>query len=67
MDIVLDVLSERGFFVTAHKETRTIPVKVDLKTGDIISESMSEWVFLIRFKRSVIRMDSDLLPLNHMH
>lgn len=55
--MVLDVLSERGYYVTVHQVTEQVPIKVDLKTGEIKCESNIQYVFSVKFKRSIIRQE----------
>ena len=38
VDMVMDVLSERGYHVSFESRTTHIPSKVDMKTGDISLE-----------------------------
>lgn len=57
VEMVLDVLAERGFHATSYQIKQTIPREVDLKTGQIKNSETTIHVFDIRFKKSVIRQD----------
>jgi len=57
LEMVLDVLAERGYHVAYHPIVSEIPVKVDLTTGEITCKTTTVLVFNVRFKRSIIRSD----------
>lgn len=57
IDMVIDVLSERGFQATAVCDYQTIPIRVDADTGTIISATRKVWSFEINFKSTRIRRD----------
>lgn len=57
VEMVLDVLAERGFHATSYQIKQIIPTSVDLTTGQIHNEQTVIHVFDIRFKRSFIRQD----------
>jgi hypothetical protein len=54
------VLSERGYVASAHLIEEKVPVKFDLKTGEITCEIVKTHIFKVRFRRSVIREDLDI-------
>ncbi|TVR14934.1 MAG: nucleoside monophosphate kinase [Planctomycetota bacterium] len=55
IDMVIDVLSERGFRPTAICDYQHIPIRVDEETGSIISATRKIWHFEINFKSTRIR------------
>jgi len=57
LEMTLDILAERGYRVAYHPIVSEIPIKVDLKTGDILCKTTTTLVFNVRFKHSVIRSD----------
>ncbi len=57
LDMIFDVLSERGYQVVITQEKERIPYRIDLKTGDISTEIITTTNFAIRFKRAKIRAE----------
>ena len=55
LTMLLDVFNERGYFAVGHTETKDIPARFDLKTGDITCRKKPVYRFSIRFQGSVIR------------
>jgi len=55
VEMVLDVLSERGYHVMCDVRTTAIPDHVDLDTGKIVNFFKSEYQFHVRFQRPEIR------------
>ncbi|ORY98603.1 putative adenylate kinase [Syncephalastrum racemosum] len=55
VNIVMDVLSERGYHVTFDSRTHHLPVRVDLNTGKIELETHHIHVFNIHFPKHYIR------------
>jgi len=55
LQIVLDVLSERGYYANSHQIVHYIPKKFDLKTGEITSKKVITYIFNVTFKRISIR------------
>jgi len=60
LEMVLDVLAERGYHVAYHPIVSEVPVKVDLSTGEISCKTTTVLVFNVKFKRSIIRSDDVL-------
>lgn len=63
IDMVMDVLSERGFTVSFDCRKTFVPVRVIPETWDIISETRSAYAFDIRFPKNQIRgtsIESDI-------
>jgi len=58
VEMVLDVLSERGYHVTSHNVTEQVPTRIDLQTGAIYCETTVKFVFSVKFKRSIIRPET---------
>jgi len=65
INIVLDVLSERGYVVSCHPIEEKLPIKFDKETGEIVCETVTKQTFKVRFRRSVIREDLDLMTAHH--
>ena len=55
IDIIMDVLSERGFTVSVDRRTWTVPVKINPDTWDIISETRGVYMFEVRSPQQQIR------------
>jgi len=55
IEMVLDVLSERGYHVLSDVRTSTIPDSVDLETGKIINIVKTEYQFQVKFQHPEIR------------
>ena len=55
LQMLLDVFNERGYYAVGHTETKDIPARFDLKTGEIICRKKPIYRFSIRFQGSVIR------------
>ena len=58
VDIVLDILSERGYNIRFHQSKSFVPKSVDLTTGDIKSDLEILYIFKVSFKRPVLRLDT---------
>jgi hypothetical protein len=56
----LDILSERGYAVSYVRDVRSLPLRVDLKTGEVFFKEELSHKFKIGFPRSVIRSSSVL-------
>lgn len=59
MDMVLDVMAERGYTVSGHTIDEHVPVKFDTKTGEITSNMVTSYMFKVKFKKSRIRDDQE--------
>ena len=55
VDIVMDILSERGYRISAEYRAYQTPVRVCPDSWSIITEQKSLWIFGIRFPRHLIR------------
>jgi adenylate kinase family enzyme len=55
VDILVDVLSDRGFSVAHSIEERVVPIKVDLKTGSVDSIMEDVHKFRITFQQENVR------------
>lgn len=53
--MLVDVLTERGYFAVGYTETKDIPARVDLATGEITCRKKPVYRFSLRFQGSVIR------------
>ena len=53
--MLIDVLSERGFHVTADVTRVCVPVHIDLQSGKIFSEEKKVFRFSIRFRSAQVR------------
>ena len=64
VDILTDVLSDRGYHVSYWREVTQIPLRVDLRTGQIALERRLTHRFKITFAVSSVRDlgDTDLTP-----
>jgi len=57
LEMIMDVLSERGYHVSSHIVVQHIPTSVDIQTGAVQCKVMNTWVFSIKFKRTSLRPD----------
>jgi adenylate kinase len=55
LTMLLDVFNERGYFAVGHTETKDIPARIDLATGEITCRKKPIYRFSIRYQGSVIR------------
>jgi adenylate kinase len=55
IDILMDILSERGYIVSVDSRSVSIPVKVDLATGEIMTHEQTTYLFDVRFTQHQIR------------
>lgn len=55
IDMALDILTERGFTVTLDLRKTMQPIRVELKTGEIISREVRTFEFQIEFTKPTIR------------
>jgi len=55
LTMLLDVFNERGYFAVGHTETKDIPARFDLISGEITCRKKPVYRFSIRFQGSVIR------------
>ncbi len=53
--MLIDIFSERGFHATVDIKRVLRPLRVDLQTGEIQSESKKVFRFIVRFKNAEIR------------
>ncbi len=53
--MLLDVFNERGYYAVGFTETKDIPARIDLTTGEITCRRKPVYRFSIRFQGSVIR------------
>lgn len=53
--MLIDVFSERGFHATADVTRVAVPLRVNLQSGEIISEHKKVFRFNVRFKNAEIR------------
>lgn len=54
-DILIDILTDRGFSVAHAEEVRVVPRRVDLATGEISCDSECVHVFRITFDKENVR------------
>ncbi|CAO3684535.1 unnamed protein product [Umbelopsis vinacea] len=55
VDMVMDVLSERGYHISFESRTTHIPCKMDMKTGDISLEHREIYVLNVHFPKHYIQ------------
>jgi adenylate kinase len=55
VNMLLDVLSERGFSVVLDVLRESVPSQIDLQTGKIINETIRVYKFEVQFERPKIR------------
>jgi adenylate kinase len=53
--MLIDVFSERGFHTTVDITRIGVPLRIDLKTGDIYSQEKKIFRFSVRFRNPKIR------------
>ena len=53
--MLIDIFSERGYHATVDKRIQTIPERVDLETGEIVSRIKNVYRINIQFRGSEIR------------
>src|SRR6202047_88717 len=53
--ILIDVFSERGFHATVNVTRIGVPLRIDLKTGEIYSQEKKVFRFSVRFRNPEIR------------
>jgi adenylate kinase len=53
--MLIDVLSERGFHITVDITRDWVPVRLDLQSGQIVSEKQKVYRFSVRFKSAQVR------------
>ena len=56
LHMLMDVFNERGYFAVGHTETKDIPARLDLNTGEITCRKKPVYRFSIRFQGSVIQI-----------
>lgn len=54
-DMIIDVLTERGYQATVENIERDVPIRVDMETGAIVCATRRFWLFEIRFHAPQIR------------
>lgn len=55
IDMVVDVLTERGYSITAECKELIVPMRVDPETHSIINATRRIWIFEVRFHAPSIR------------
>lgn len=55
VDMVIDILSDRGFLVSYRPDTRQVPARVDLRTGEVVLASEPFHYFRIEFESERLR------------
>jgi adenylate kinase len=55
IDMILDVLSDRGFHAYVEQITKSVPEKVDLNTGKVTVGTKIQFRFQVEFTKSIIR------------
>jgi adenylate kinase len=53
--MLIDVFSERGFHATVNITRIGVPMRIDLKTGEIYSREKKVFRFSVRFRNPEIR------------
>jgi adenylate kinase len=53
--MLIDVFSERGFHATVDITRIGVPLRIDLKTGEIYSQEKKVFRFGVRFRNPEIR------------
>lgn len=59
IDMLIDVLTDRGFHVWYEEEKKHVPAKVDLSTGTIHSSTEIVHLFRIKFRVTSVRADAE--------
>lgn len=54
-EIIMDILSERGYRVSAEKRFFYIPRHVDKETFNIVNDVKVIWIFSVKFQQHQIR------------
>jgi len=60
VNMILDVMAERGFTITTDIINETVPVSVDLTTGVITNTTNRTRLFKITYKKAILRQTFDL-------
>jgi adenylate kinase len=55
LDIMLDVLSDRGFHAYVEPVSRSVPVSFNMNTGAIACSTVTSFRFQVEFPKSVLR------------
>ncbi|MFW5829849.1 MAG: nucleoside monophosphate kinase [Planctomycetota bacterium] len=55
ISMIIDVLTERGYYPVVEVDEKTIPISVDLSNGAIMNARRKIWAFEIRFPATSIR------------
>jgi len=63
-EVLVDVLSDRGFAVQHTLRTQHVPVRVDTATGAVECLSEQTHVFTINFERALLRRSARTAPLS---
>src|SRR4029077_9580960 len=53
--MIIDIFSERGFHATVDVTRIGVPLRIDLKTGEIYSQEKKVFRFSVRFRNPEIR------------
>ena len=53
--MLIDIFSERGFHATVDVTRISVPLRIDLKTGEIYSQEKKVFRFSVRFRSPEIR------------
>lgn len=56
--MAIDVLTERGYHVTADQKFWREPSKIDLSTGIIHHNSVALHIFYVRFSKTELRFET---------
>eukprot|EP01116_Phalansterium_solitarium_P021574 TRINITY_DN6772_c0_g1_i2.p1 TRINITY_DN6772_c0_g1~~TRINITY_DN6772_c0_g1_i2.p1 ORF type:complete len:477 (+),score=166.93 TRINITY_DN6772_c0_g1_i2:125-1555(+) len=57
--MVIDILTERGFFVSSRTAVSNVPTHVDLASGAISYKPKPSWEFRVRWSQTAIRQEDD--------
>lgn len=60
VNMVLDVMAERGFTITTDIINETVPTRVDLTTGLITNTTNRTRLFKITYKKAILRQTFDI-------
>ncbi len=55
IEMIVDVLTERGYSITAECKEQIVPMRVDPETNSIINATRRIWIFEVRFDAPKIR------------
>ncbi|MCH2176907.1 MAG: nucleoside monophosphate kinase [Lentisphaeria bacterium] len=55
VQMLLDILTERGYFPSFYEEEEYVPLRIDAQTNAIINATQKKWIFKVKFPVNRIR------------